>query len=70
MLKGEKFDAFALEAMSRTIYAFCQMYLCFQSNEFLLAVKCQYDCNQILFDTKDSYTTIISNEISLSTFSF
>ena len=46
------------------------MYLCFLSNEFLLSVKCQYDCNQILLDTKDSYTTIISNEISLRTFSF
>ena len=46
------------------------MYLCFLSNEFLLAVNCQYACNQILFDTEDSYITIIYHVISLSPFSF
>ena len=47
MLKGEKFDAFALEAILRAIYAFYQTYLCFLANVFLLAFKCQYDCKQI-----------------------
>ena len=40
MLKGEKFDAFALEAMLRSIYAYYQIYLCLLSNVFLLTIKC------------------------------
>ena len=47
MLKGEKFDAFALEAMLPAIYAFWQIYLCFLANVFLLTIKCQYDYYQI-----------------------
>ena len=47
MLKGEKFDAFALEVMLRAIYAFYQRFLCFLANLFLPSIKCQYDCYQI-----------------------
>ena len=43
MLKGEKFDAFALEAMFRAIYAFWQRYLYFLTNLNLLTIKCQHD---------------------------
>ena len=39
------------EVMLREIYAFYQIYLCFQANMFLLTIKCQYDYNQILFNS-------------------
>ena len=47
MLKGERFDASALETIFMHFLAFYQIYLCLLANVFLLTVKCKYDCSQI-----------------------
>ena len=47
MLTNKIFNASALEAMLRAIYAFYQRFLCFLSNISLLTIKCKYDYYQI-----------------------
>ena len=39
MLKGEKFDAFALLLTIKSIFAYYQIILCFLSNLALLTIK-------------------------------
>ena len=40
MLKGEKFDAFALMLSIKCIFAYYQMCFCLLSNVNMIAVKC------------------------------
>ena len=47
MLTNKIFNASALEAMFRAIYAFWQRYLYFLANLNLLTIKCQHDYYQI-----------------------
>ena len=42
MLKGEKFDAFALMLSIKCIFAYYQIYFCFLSNVNMIAVKCNF----------------------------